>query len=170
MGYSFENKAKRLTLKMKDHFLVTIFLLLRVWHAYSCPPNVGWLPTGESCYLVSKDSMDWFAADEFCVTQGGYLAEIKSKEETSVINEFLSAEQYHWIGLNDLAHPGTWSWKTSYEIVDYTNWGPEDPDQSSVCAITAPYVGQQWRDYSCFAICDHKCCAHALCEAENQLK
>jgi len=153
---------------MRFQFLISIFSSIFICSIYSCPDIIGWLPAGESCYLISQDSMNWFAAQEFCALQGGYLAEIKSEEETSIINEFLSSDQYHWIGLNDLSHPGTWSWKASYEMADYTNWRSIDPDQTNVCAqIGGSVTNQQWADLGCFEVCDKAYCNHALCEAKN---
>ena len=73
-----------------------------------CPSGPGWLPVGpgQSCYLISRDHMSWFAAQEFCWNNGGYLVEIDSAEEEQLIEQILPLDLHYWIGLNDLSHPG----------------------------------------------------------------
>ena len=73
-----------------------------------CPSGPGWLPVGpgESCYLISRDHMTWFAAQEFCWNHGGYLVEIDSADEEQLIEQILHLDIHYWIGLNDLSHTG----------------------------------------------------------------
>ena len=30
----------------------------------SCPPGIGWIPAGESCYLIGTEYMNWFVSQE----------------------------------------------------------------------------------------------------------
>ena len=30
----------------------------------ACPDEIGWIPTGESCYLISVEAMDWYTAQQ----------------------------------------------------------------------------------------------------------
>ena len=30
----------------------------------SCPPGIGWIPAGESCYLIGTEFMNWFVSQE----------------------------------------------------------------------------------------------------------
>ena len=30
----------------------------------SCPPDIGWIPAGESCYLIGTEFLNWFASQE----------------------------------------------------------------------------------------------------------
>ena len=30
----------------------------------SCPPDIGWIPAGESCYLIGTEFLNWFALQE----------------------------------------------------------------------------------------------------------
>ena len=99
---------------------------------------------------------------------GGYLAEITSKEETDLLNMFILAEQYHWIGLNDLASPGNWRWQHSYVSANYTNWRQGQPNESSTCALIDPNYEQTWADYDCLESSYSSGNIHALCEAYNQ--
>ena len=43
---------------------------------------------------------------QFCWDLGGSLAEFNDKEEESHVSSFLNAEDYYWIGLNDLSQEG----------------------------------------------------------------
>ena len=108
---------------------------------------------------------------KFCHNHGGYLAEINTKEETELVNMFLPTEQYHWIGLNDLASPGNWKWQNSYlGAVNYTNWIPGRPASSSLCAmIDISLEGQKWVDENCLlGFSNPNTHAHAFCETDNK--
>ena len=43
---------------------------------------------------------------QFCWRKGAYLAEIKSKEEEELLDQFLIQGTTYWIGLDDLATEG----------------------------------------------------------------
>ena len=46
---------------------------------------------------------------QFCIDNGGYLAEISSSEEENSLNNFLTTaglQEDHWIGLNDIDNEG----------------------------------------------------------------
>ena len=61
---------------------------------------------GNSCYLMSQDKMTWYQAQEICWGHGGYLAEIKSKEEEDALDKYLIHDLNFWLGLEDLATEG----------------------------------------------------------------
>ena len=44
---------------------------------------------------------------QFCWSRGGYLAEIKTKEEEEVLDQILPQGITYWIGLEDFADDGT---------------------------------------------------------------
>merc|ERR1712218_66188 len=91
----------------------------------SCPDNgSGWIEIGDSCYLVSNDSISWYEAQEFCWQNGGYLTEIDSMEEDLAIYDGLG-DQFYWIGLNDIEEEGKWVWSESHREADYLNWDAE---------------------------------------------
>ncbi len=75
-------------------------------------------------YFLSNGILNWTAAQEAAIAQGGYLASIESEEE----NEFLKNEigtSIVFIGLNDAAEEGTLAWADgsalSYDHFDGTN-------------------------------------------------
>merc|ERR1711879_1113517 len=78
-------------------------LIICVQMISACQEGTGWIKAGNSCYLVSQDRMTWFSSQEFCWSQGGYLAEIQSKYEEDLVDQVLMHDLDYWIGLNDLS-------------------------------------------------------------------
>ena len=79
----------------------------------SCPDEPGWLQVEDSCYMVSVERMSWFAAQQFCWSHEGYLAEIDSQQEDELLDQMMLHEVQYWIGLNDLASEGRIPTKTN---------------------------------------------------------
>ena len=44
--------------------LVLCILLAVVGLDCACPDEGGWIPVGESCYLISVEAMDWYSAQQ----------------------------------------------------------------------------------------------------------
>jgi len=44
-----------------------------------------WKSDGNKCYYLNKQTLSWRDADEYCKTQGGYLASIHSNKENSFV-------------------------------------------------------------------------------------
>ena len=44
---------------------------------------------------------------QYCWSEGGYLAEILDVQEEILLDTFLIEGTSYWLGLSDLAHPGT---------------------------------------------------------------
>ena len=88
------------------HYILTFALILL--HAEACPSGSGivWVELGEYCYHVSKEAMDWGISQEYCWEKGGYLAEIMSREEETLLDTFLIEGTSYWLGLTDLSHEG----------------------------------------------------------------
>merc|ERR1711892_8821 len=117
-----------------------------------CHPGDGWVPGGGglSCYLISPDKMSWFEAQEFCGSNGGYLAEINTQAEQAFLSTILSSSSYYWLGLADLAHPGQYTWQHSWQSPAFTNWGAGEPDGGSQhCVFQWGGHEYQWADYLC---------------------
>merc|ERR1719430_1603669 len=94
--------------------------------ASSCPS--GWTLLLDSCYLVNPVTSNWFEAQEFCWSQGGYLVEINTAAENELLRVGLLNTDYYWIGLEDLTHDGTWRWAESHEAATWTNWHSGEPN------------------------------------------
>ena len=78
-----------------------------------------------------------------CWEFGGYLAEIKDKEQENQIDAFINHDLHYWIGLNDLStegnnyqirflifakYSGHFKWAETHQEADYTNWIEGEPD------------------------------------------
>merc|ERR1712168_78685 len=127
--------------------LVLVSLLSPV---LSCPTDGDrvWVELGGSCYSISHQAMDWGTAQEYCWYQGGYLAEITSAEEETLLNTFLMAGTAYWLGLTDLAHEGTFRWQESHHVAEYTTWAigqPHDKDTDCVWKCFY-YEAPGWHD------------------------
>ena len=84
-----------------------------------------------------------------CWAQGGYLAELTSREEELAVNEVISHEDHFWLGLNDVAQEGgahgsgdsfrlntlaivpasgRFMWAESHQVLEYSNWNSGEPN------------------------------------------
>merc|ERR1719510_2787628 len=145
--------------------IVTLTLLHSISATLECPdssPN--WFVSGDSCYLVSLEPLSWFAAQEYCWSMGGYLAELTSMEEDIPLENYLIQGVYYWIGLSDAASEGTWRWMESHQKADYTNFMHGEPTSNGDCvfkSLQPGYLG--WADYPCTQTA-WNAELHALCE------
>merc|ERR1712154_404192 len=94
-----------------------------------CP--LGWLDLDGSCYLIGPSTHKWFEAQVYCWDQGGYLAEVTSEEEFSLLEKyFLQDGVYYWIGLSDVASEGEFRWMESHGVLDWANWASNEPNNN----------------------------------------
>merc|ERR1719474_1841536 len=115
-----------------------------------CP--TGWTELGGSCYMVAPRTSTWYAAQTFCWEQGGYLAEITSMSEFSLLEQYLFIyETNYWIGLTDQAREGTWIWSNSHVEATWTNWGPGEPNNiyGEDCVDMYNNMVHAWNDAPC---------------------
>ena len=102
---------------------------------------------------------------QFCAQQGGYLAEIVSKNEQTNLNTILRDDSQYWIGLSDLATEGKFVWQHSFSpLREYTNWFPGEPNNinNEDCVSLWPHRpqgGWGWNDERCYTY------RHALCKS-----
>merc|ERR1711936_702603 len=154
---SSDTQLEKTVIKMKL-LCVLIFIHILSNGTLGCPEGIGWVPAGESCYLVSSGKMNWFEAQMFCGENNGYLAEIESADETAIINNLVPVEDGGidvWIGLSDSANEGQWTWQHSYHPINYANWAPNQPlagewDCGAI-ALNAKFwyaLGCDWTDES----------------------
>ncbi|KAL5005966.1 hypothetical protein ScPMuIL_017124 [Solemya velum] len=121
-----------------------------------CP--IGWLFRACSCYKFSSHSANWYDAKMACFIAGGYLMEIHSAEENSVVEEEFrtTVPQMHdfWIGGTDAYVEGVWKWSHSGTDVSSSNWHPGQPDNffNEDC-LALPWGSRgdvKWEDRSCY--------------------
>merc|ERR1711915_571400 len=107
----------------------------------------------------------WFTSPSLCWEEGGYLAEITSMSEFSLLELYLlHYETNYWIGLTDQSKEGTWIWSDSHVGAEWTNWGPGLPDSynghDEDCVNLLSSLAHKFNDNPCDALN-----SHALCEA-----
>ncbi len=87
---------------------------------------------GHWYYLLNFTN--WPAAERIAASLGGHLATINDATENQWVfdtfGRFGGIERPLWIGLNDSAQEGTWTW-VSGEPVTYLNWSPNEPNGGS---------------------------------------
>ena len=90
-----------------SYYFLTISIIW-VHAAKACPttPGIPWTDLGDYCYHVSKEAMNWANAQEYCWGNGGYLAEIMSEDEETLLDTFLPTGISYWLGLSDLRKEG----------------------------------------------------------------
>lgn len=95
--------------------------------------------------------MNYYAADKFCKTNGGYLLELRSNEQTNTLRQFLMPELNYWIGLTDFVQEGQFVWGSDYKGLDYTNWHKGQPDNSNNedCVMVYGQHALTWNDLDC---------------------
>uniref|UniRef100_UPI003AB09028 macrophage mannose receptor 1-like n=1 Tax=Centroberyx gerrardi TaxID=166262 RepID=UPI003AB09028 len=113
--------------------------------------NYAWLPYKGHCYVFITDKIEWADAAASCVRHGGTLASIEDPFEQDFIKRnveiFQDSQSSFWIGLFK-THKGKWLWLDK-TVMDYTNWGPDEPDDDSYGQILLDgtwRTGRRWHD------------------------
>ncbi|XP_013413302.1 aggrecan core protein [Lingula anatina] len=98
-----------------------------------CPPKSESL--GGSCYIFMNFKTSWQGAKGYCEQRGGYLAEITSASEQSIMADIMkrntTVRDHAWIGGNDAQQEGRWRWVSSNTIIDKAFWQPGEPNGST---------------------------------------
>ncbi|XP_077078999.1 asialoglycoprotein receptor 2-like isoform X2 [Siphateles boraxobius] len=88
-----------------------------------------WIPFNNSCYLFSRDTMNWAQAKVYCEEQGALLLKIEdgSEKEWQFVTNFAKPQGY-WVGLTD-QNTGEWRWAddTPYAM-NKAQWRTGQPD------------------------------------------
>ncbi|CAH1796584.1 unnamed protein product [Owenia fusiformis] len=123
----------------------------------SCSPdNDDWKSYNGKCYYVGKggddETLSWFAADQFCHDNGGYLASVHSDDDNNFIWGLVkdSAIDKYFIGLNELDQDKGYVW-TDGTPGDYLNWAPNEPNDAggSERCVSMYVRTAQWNDDHC---------------------
>ena len=106
------------------------------------------------CYLpVTKQTLNYQGAENFCKERQGYLTEIQTEEENEFVASLtLPLKSNVWIGYNDRAREGKWIWTNTGENGNYSNWNTAQPDdhEKQDCAILWTGGGRKvWDDIGC---------------------
>ncbi|XP_030644337.1 CD209 antigen-like protein E [Chanos chanos] len=119
---------------------------------------------GGRCYHFSTAEMNWAESQNYCVTKGGQLVIIRSKEEQDFLHRN-TEDKSHWIGLNDLETEGHWVWvnnqtldetgvqfwrKREGETDEPDNWTYENASGEDCASLGNESGGTDvWYDSSC---------------------
>ena len=79
---------------------------------------------GHSYYIFDNGRKSWNEANEFCESQGGYLAVINSSGENEFLYDYMIKAGFKevFFGYTDQYTEGSWEW-VSDKTSDYTDWG-----------------------------------------------
>ncbi|CAL8279791.1 unnamed protein product [Boreogadus saida] len=128
-----------------------------------CPD--GWKKFGCKCYKTSDPYQSWNKSREFCVSHGGDLVVVDSKEEMDFISG--SYNVYFWLGATDAAGEGTWRWVDgtvlSLEDPSWSGGGPQGGEDKNCLRRAWEQNQYKWTDEEC----EHK--NLGLCE-QNLMK
>nr|WCD23703.1 C-type lectin [Glycymeris yessoensis] len=128
--------------------------------------EAGWRLHGDSCYLFNQTKMTQAAAEEYCTTQNGHLAQPTSEG----INTFLKTTasqlengtiEHYWIDGTDSAVEGQFRWLDG-KCFSYVDWmSAEEPNDrfGEDCIHLRASLNYKWNDISCsklpfFFICE----------------
>ncbi len=116
--------------------------------AFSFLPALGYGQTGTRNWVRNSISgnwvgltdtpTDWQSAETIAASQGGNLLTIRNLLENNWAQQHTQNVPM-WIGMNDLAQPGTWVW-SSGEPATFNNWYPGQPDQDDGGVINPDFV------------------------------
>ncbi|KAM9419860.1 uncharacterized protein ACWYII_022739 isoform 2-T2 [Salvelinus alpinus] len=144
----------------------------------SCPTNTGnkdspksrncaedWEYYGGKCYYFSPDKLTWVQSRDECITRGGHLVIIGSREEQKFLDQqtgtkMLNAEDKFWIGLTDSINENEWLWvdnsspSTRFWLGDKEpdNWKGEKgeyPEGEDCARMGDPGGNTGWLDFNC---------------------
>ena len=125
-----------------------------------CPPCVEQVGPGGTAWQMCFLGKEWAGAEAECVAQGGHLASVHGKDENAWLWQTASqiAAGSWWLGLNDVAHEGTFVWSDGTPI-DYVQWGGGEPNNAGNedCVHLADWTGGQWNDLPCGNVLPYIC-------------
>ncbi|XP_070582570.1 macrophage mannose receptor 1-like [Erythrolamprus reginae] len=94
----------------------------------------GWKRYGFYCYLIGKTSGTFSEAKTSCEKNQGFLISVENRFEQAFLTSQIGhhPEKYFWIGLSDVAKPGTFNW-TNGDPIQFTHWNVKMPGPNPGC-------------------------------------
>ncbi|XP_026542175.1 macrophage mannose receptor 1-like [Notechis scutatus] len=94
----------------------------------------GWKRYGFYCYLIGKTLGTFSEAKTSCETNHGFLISVENRFEQAFLTSQIGhrPEKYFWIGLSDVANPGTFNW-TNGDTIQFTHWNAKMPGPNPGC-------------------------------------
>lgn len=104
-------------------------------------------------YVLTSAAKTWTEAQAEAESLGGHLVTINAAAEENWLKQNFGGAQQFWIGFNDVATEGAFEW-ASGEAVTYTNWAPNEPNNSGGnqdFGVMNFSQSRQWNDASASA-------------------
>ena len=101
------------------------FLLFNGSLGINCPTGTIQSLSGNTCWLLVSNALDFITAEKYCQNNGGHLTSIHNGFDNAQLTDaaktqFPGAELFA-IGGSDLQDRQTWNW-TDGSTVDFTDW------------------------------------------------
>ena len=107
------------------------------------------LSTGIGSFVLVPKGLHWRDANQYCRTHyGTQLVTIKNETKNEQVRQAASKARHGliWIGYNDLAHEGKWSWADG-SPKGFEKWKPGEPNNDKNEDVAEMIVGTgQWND------------------------
>ena len=127
-----------------------------VWFVDVC--EAGWSFFNGSCYLTSETCETWTNATTKCRGMKANLVSVQSQEENVFIQHHHNGD-LTWIGLNDIAREGFYSWVDG-STDKFRFWAKTQPNNfgNQDCVHTLGIgKGYAWNDIDCSACHNYTC-------------
>ncbi|XP_022093397.1 perlucin-like protein [Acanthaster planci] len=134
-------------------FLVAATAAEEALHRSGCPSGYTYRRHRGHCYKVFRTPQWWQYAEYFCRADGAWLVTIRNRADSVWVNNFFKRNKHncpssYWIGANDIVEEGVWRWAQNGRKVTYTNWGPNEPNNSNnEDAVLVYSSSRKWNDH-----------------------
>ena len=113
---------------------------------------------------MRNNKTSWDAAENFCRSEGGHLASVKSKEVHEYMLERVG-QSLMWIGATDKKREGSWEW-TDCSPFNFIGWAYGEPSKKTTENCMELYRAEKhlqgWNDLDCNTSLNFVC-ARTIC-------
>ncbi|XP_077052230.1 immune-related, lectin-like receptor 4 isoform X2 [Siphateles boraxobius] len=126
----------------------------------ACPKD--WEYHAGKCYYFSTNTLDWNKSRDTCISDGGHLVIINSKDEQEFLMSIIKTKykKQFWIGLTDEKKEGQWLWVDNTQLsqnIRYWSWNEPDDWKGNHreyklgedCVTIIPADLKSWSDAFC---------------------
>ncbi|GAB6026377.1 Fc fragment of IgE, low affinity II, receptor for (CD23) [Chamberlinius hualienensis] len=119
---------------------------------------------GSQCYYFSTATAKWHDALKDCKARNSDLAHPLNKDEntqlvTHMKNNYNSTNAW-WLGASDEATEGTWIWEHNKNVITYSDWIKNQPDnylKAEDCLHYWRKYDWKWNDFPCNVTVNYIC-------------
>ncbi|KAI1897999.1 hypothetical protein AGOR_G00089080 [Albula goreensis] len=155
-AFSLGNRTvDSLFLESKNGSIDDLLLTFQTKPAISNNCPIDWDVYGQRCFKFIQRSMTWIEGEKYCLSIGGNLASVHSKEEYLFLQHII--QRGHggypivWIGGSNCVEVKTWLWSDGSNF-DYYNWNSGEPNNSGGhenCLQMNAGGEKAWNDLGC---------------------